>query len=240
MGKRILVVEDEPAIAETIVYALETEGFSPVWRATGREGLAELAGGGADLVILDVMLPDTGGFEVCREIRKRSAVPVIFLTARQSEVDRVVGLELGGDDYVTKPFSPRELAARVKAVLRRSRRSSAEAEKKEKVPARGGGGGKKAPPFEIDAERYAIAYFGRPLGLSRYEFRILRILVGRPGWVYTREKLMSLAWEDPAASTERTVDAHVKSIRAKLQAARRGPDPIVTHRGIGYSLREEW
>ncbi|HOX06274.1 MAG TPA: two-component system response regulator CreB [Planctomycetota bacterium] len=233
MAKRILVVEDEPAIAETITYALSTEGFEPVWKATGREGLAALAAGGADLVILDVMLPDLGGFEVCREIRRSSSVPVIFLTARGAEVDRVVGLELGADDYVPKPFSPRELTARVKAVLRRSEEASPPKTKSVRKAAR-------SAPFEVDAERCAIAYLGRTLALSRYEFKILRVLVERPGWVYSREKLMDMVWSDPGASMERTVDAHIKSIRAKLRAVRAEPDPIVTHRGLGYSLREDW
>ncbi len=233
MAKRILVIEDEPAIAENITYALATEGFEPVWRATGREGLAALTAGEVALVVLDVMLPDMDGFEVCREMRRTSSVPVIFLTARSSEVDRVVGLELGGDDYVPKPFSPRELTARVKAVLRRS-------EAAPKPAARPRSARAKAPPFEVDEERCAIAYRGTPLALSRYEFRILRILIARPGWVYSREKLMDLAWSDPGASMERTVDAHIKSLRAKLRAVRAEPDPIVTHRGLGYSMREEW
>ena len=235
MLKRILVIEDEPAIAETITYALSTEGFEPVWKATGREGLAAIAAGGVDLVVLDVMLPDLGGFDVCRELRKTSSVPVIFLTARSAEVDRVVGLELGADDYVSKPFSPRELVARVKAVLRRSEEAPPAKPKPKSVRKTA-----KAPPFEVDAERCAIAYLGRTLALSRYEFKILRILVERPGWVYSREKLMDLVWADPGASMERTVDAHIKSIRAKLRAVRAEPDPIVTHRGLGYSLREDW
>ena len=253
MAKRILVIEDEPAIADTITYALATEGFEPIWRATGREGLAALAGGAIDLVILDVMLPDMGGFEVCKQIRRSSSLPVIFLTARQAEVDRVVGLELGGDDYVVKPFSPRELAARVKAVLRRSRSPelrNAECGMRIGGPAAGKsairnpqshrGARRKGPPFLIDEQRYVISYCGEPLPLSRCEFKVLRILVERPGWVYTRGQLLDLAWEDPGTSMERTIDAHVKSIRAKLRAVRPSPDPIITHRGLGYSLREDW
>ena len=232
---RILVVEDEPAIAETITYALSTEGFEPVWRATGREALAALAAGDVNLIILDVMLPDLDGFAVCREIRKTSAVPIIFLTARGAEVDRVVGLELGADDYVPKPFSPRELAARVRAVLRRS--EEAPPTKPKPTPK---SAGRKAPPFEVDEERCTVAYVGTRLALSRYEYRILKILVERPGWVYSRDKLLSLVWTDPAASMERTIDAHIKSLRAKLRAVRAEPDPIVTHRGLGYSLREDW
>ncbi len=232
MTKRILVVEDEPAIADNVVYALETEGFEPIWKATGREGLEALSAGGFDLVILDVMLPDTDGFEVCRELRKNSNVPVIFLTARAEEVDRIVGLELGGDDYVTKPFSPRELAARVRAVLRRSGRGEAQSAEPPEGPA--------ATPFEVDEGRQVISYRGRRLDLSRYEYRVLRILVSRPGWVYSRDALMRMAWEDPTASMERTVDAHIKSLRAKLRDVDPDVEAIVTRRGAGYSLRENW
>jgi len=232
MAGKILLIEDEPGIADNVSYALATEGFEPVWRATGREGLAEIGKGGVQLVILDVMLPDMDGFAVCREIRRGSDLPVIFLTARADGTDRVVGLEIGGDDYVVKPFSPRELVARVKAVLRRS--------PGERRPAAKPAAGRKPPPFTIDEERLVISYFGKKLALSRYEFRILKVLVERPGWVYSREKLMSMCWEDPAASMERTVDAHVKSIRAKLHAVTPGREAINTHRGLGYSLAEDW
>ncbi len=224
--QQILVVEDEPLVADNIAYALGTEGFEPVCCATGREALKRLKGGRMALVILDVGLPDASGFELCKEIRKTSAVPVIFLTARADEVDRVVGLEIGADDYMTKPFSPRELTARVKVILRRC------AEK----PATASGGA--PPPFEVDAERFCIRYHGRLLALTRYEFKILEILIHAPGRVYSREKLMDLAWEEPEASMDRTVDAHIKSLRAKLRAVRPEEDPIVTHRGLGYSLKE--
>jgi two-component system catabolic regulation response regulator CreB len=239
VAQRILVVEDEPAIAENVTYALESEGFAPVWKPTGREALAELERGGYDLVILDIMLPDTSGFEVCRQLRRASDVPVIFLTARGGEVDRVAGLELGADDYMVKPFSPRELTARVRAVLRRGARA-AEAASGESAPEAPRAGRTPAPPFEIDEGRQAIAYRGRKLELSRYEYRILKILVGRPGWVYTREMLMELAWEDPAASAERTVDAHVKTLRGKLRAVDPEVEAILTRRGVGYALREDW
>jgi len=233
LRERILVVEDEPAIADNITYALSSEGFEAVWCGTGREGLAAAKSGGFALAILDVMLPDTSGFEVCREIRKSSHIPIIFLTARAEEVDRVVGLEIGGDDYVTKPFSPRELVARVRAVLRRSDRVKSPCDGGEPAPA-------AKTPFEIDDARHCASYCGQLLDLSRYEFRILRILVTRPGWVYSRDKLMRMAWEDPGTSMERTVDAHIKTLRAKLREVRPGIEAIVTHRGVGYSLREEW
>ncbi|HPO16182.1 MAG TPA: two-component system response regulator CreB [Candidatus Hydrogenedentes bacterium] len=227
MAQHILVAEDEPAIADTITYALRTEGFEVEWCATGEELLCLLARGPADLIVLDVGLPDCNGFELCKEIRKTSAIPIIFLTARTSEVDRVVGLEIGGDDYIAKPFSPRELAARVKAVLRRTPSGHGES-KTARVNS----------PFFIDKERMKIWYFGTPLDLSRYEFRILEVLMRRPGHVYSREQLMEMIWEAPESSMDRTVDTHIKTARAKLRAIKPEFDPIQTHRGIGYSLRE--
>ena len=229
MAERILVVEDEPAIADNITYALETEGFDAAWVSTGEDALLALRNKGADLIVLDVGLPDRNGFDLCREIRKTSAVPIIFLTARSDEIDRVVGLEIGGDDYVPKPFSPRELAARVKAVLRRT---VSKDDTRTTAPAN--------VPFEVDKQRMRIAYFGHALELSRYEFGILDVLVRRPGWVYSRDQLMEMVWEEPAASTDRTVDTHVKTIRAKLRAVKPDLDPIHTHRGVGYSLKESW
>ena len=231
MPSRILIVEDEPAIADTLVYALKTEGFAPEWRATGQEALAALAAGPFALVILDIGLPDLSGFEVCKQIRARSAVPVLFLTARQAEVDRVVGLEIGGDDYVVKPFSPREVTARVKAILRRS------------VTVQCNPLGYTAPEtvvkFTVDEERCLIRFQGVALALTRNEYRLLKTLVARPGRVYSRDELMTAAWDDPGASLDRTVDAHIKTLRAKLREVAPDADPIQTHRGLGYSLREE-
>ncbi len=228
---QILVVEDEPAIADTIVYALRTDGFEPVWRATAREALAVLAERPIALVVLDVGLPDANGFDVCRELRARGAWPVIFLTARSAEVDKVVGLELGADDYLAKPFSPRELTARVRAVLRR-------------VPAPVAPAATSAAPtgatvWVHDAARCRIAYRGVALELTRNEYRLLATLVAAPGRVFSRDQLMTAAWDDPGAALDRTVDAHVKQVRAKLRAVAPDADPIATHRGLGYSLREE-
>jgi two-component system catabolic regulation response regulator CreB len=220
-------VEDEPAIADTISYALTTEGFDAVWCPTAGQAKAALEKEGIDLVVLDVGLPDRNGFEFCKELRRTSAVPVIFLTARADEVDRVVGLEIGGDDYIVKPFSPRELTARVKAVLRRS--PSAESV---------GKADGVASPFSVDRNRMKIHYFGKPLDLSRYEFRLLEVLIGRPGWVFSRDQLMDRVWQEPEASMDRTVDTHIKTLRAKLREVKPRMDPIVTHRGLGYSLKE--
>ena len=229
MKPRILVVEDEPSILDNITYSLETEGFEPHGCATGGEARAALLRGPWALVVLDVGLPDVVGFDLCREIRRTSNLPIIFLTARASELDRVVGLELGGDDYMVKPFSPRELCARVKAVLRRIQSAPATAEK---ASAANGA-------FRIDEERAQIHFASVRLVLSGTEFRLLRALVAKPGRVFSRAQLMEIAWDDPGAALERTVDAHVKSIRAKLKEVRREADPIETHRGFGYSLRED-
>ncbi|PYQ55740.1 MAG: two-component system response regulator CreB [Acidobacteria bacterium] len=223
----ILVVEDEPAIADTIQYALESEGFRCLRLEVGAGVVEVLDRQPVALVVLDIGLPDVSGVEVCRRIRQRHDVPVIFLTARGGEVDRVVGLELGADDYVIKPFSPRELAARAKAVLRR---------------ARSAGSASQSPPsgtaFKLDEERRQITYFGRPLELSRYEYKLLAVLLKRPGRVYSRDELLELVWDAPEASLDRTVDAHVKNLRAKLRDIRPDADPIATHRGMGYSLKE--
>jgi len=225
---RVLIVEDEPAILDNIQYALESEGFETIRLSEGLPVLPLLARERIDLILLDVGLPDVNGIDLCREIRKAHGIPVIFLTARTSEIDRVVGLEIGGDDYVSKPFSPRELSARVKAVLRRSAGTAPAA---------------PSPPahsaFGVDESRHRISYFGRVLELSRYEYDILETFVRRPGHVFSRDQLMQLVWEEPGTSLERSVDAHVKNLRAKLKAVRPDLDPIETHRGIGYSLKEE-
>ena len=225
MSGTILIIEDEPAIADNIVYALELDGFNGIWCATGGEGMRVLRNRDIALVVLDVGLPDTNGFELCKEIRSFSPVPVIFLTARADEVDRVVGLEIGGDDYMVKPFSPRELAARVKAVLRRTSGSGCQ---HDETPA----------ALQLDTARMRITFMGRVLGLSRTEFNILAELMAHPGWVRSREQLMHAAWDDPGASSERTVDAHVKSLRAKFRQVCPEKEVVVTHRGVGYSLSE--
>jgi two-component system catabolic regulation response regulator CreB len=225
MKERILVFEDEPAIAENLLYALETEGFAARRAATAQEGLALLARERFDLVVLDVGLPDMSGFDVCRTIRATSTIPIFFLTARSEEVDRIVGLEIGGDDYIVKPFSPREVTARVKALFRRLAAPPPAAAS----PAHRG-------PFAIDEPKRRILFRGRDLDLSRYEFGLLKVLVERPGVVFSRAQLMQQVWEDPDMSLERTVDSHVKAIRAKIRAFDAARDWIETHRGFGYSL----
>jgi two-component system catabolic regulation response regulator CreB len=229
---RILVIEDEPAIADTIVYALRTEGFAPEWCATAGAGLTALSERGAALVILDVGLPDGNGFELCKAIRAKDSVPILFLTARNGEIDRIVGLEIGGDDYVTKPFSPREVTARVKAILRRGpvKPPNGVAPSKDETPCNEAG-------LAIDEDRCEARYHGTRLELTRYEYRLLKTLLARPGKVFSRDELMTQAWEDPGASLDRTVDAHIKTLRGKLRAVTPASDPIQTHRGLGYSLR---
>jgi two-component system catabolic regulation response regulator CreB len=227
--KSVLIVEDEAAIANLIHDTLKLEGFSCTICATAAETRTVLQQNEFDLIILDIGLPDGNGFDLCKEIRKYSDIPIVFLTGRGEEIDRVLGLEIGGDEYITKPFSPRELVARIKAIERRIPAS-------DRKHAQNWG---KNNSFQIDIQRQAIRYFDVELKLSRYEYLILKILISHPGWIFSREKLMSLAWQDPQASDIRTVDAHIKSIRAKLKAVKPGVDPIVTKRGVGYSLQEE-
>ena len=220
MSGDILVIEDESAIADTIAYALKTEGFTPHWCELGCEALERLRRESFRLVILDVGLPDLSGFEVCRRLRTFSEIPIIFLTARSEEVDRIVGLEIGGDDYMAKPFSPRELVARVRVILRRSERGEA--------PASTG--------FELDELRHRIRFCGRDLDLTRYEYTLLKFLMESPERVFTRVQLMEQVWAGAEESGDRTVDTHVKTLRAKLRAVNAELDPIQTHRGLGYSL----
>lgn len=229
MAHTILVIEDEPAIADNITYALKTEGFEYIWCTTGAEGLESHASNQVDLIILDVGLPDTNGFELCKEIRKTSSVPIIFLTARSDEIDRVVGLEIGGDDYMVKPFSPRELTARIKAIIRRSSNGTCDTTQMQQI---------SSLPFAVDIQKMAICYHGSMLDLSRYEFKILQTLIEHPGRVFSREQLMQRAWDVPDVSLERTVDTHIKTIRSKLKAVKPDIDPIETRRGFGYALKE--
>lgn len=225
MATRILIVDDEPAIADTLAYALKTEGFGVECVGLGREALTAIRDNDFSLVVLDVGLPDLNGFDVCRELRRVSDIPVVFLTARSDEVDRIVGLELGADDYVPKPFSPREVVSRVRAILRRAR------------PAVAPSASPAAAPFVADQDGARISYFGTWLTLTRYEFRMLTIFLKHPGKVFSRSRLMDIVWNDAEETLERTVDAHVKTLRAKLRAIRPDDEPIETHRGIGYSIR---
>lgn len=224
---KILIIEDESSIADNISYALSAEGYEPLWSETGSDALAQLAAGGVGFIILDIGLPDMSGFDLMREIRARCPVPVLILTARMSEIDRVVGLELGADDYMIKPFSPRELVARIRAILRRT---------SQQAPHPGSARASSGSPFHVDEQQCSIMFHNSPLDLSRCEYRLLKALIDSPGRVFSRHQLMNKAWEDPDMSLERTVDTHIKTIRRKLKAVRPDTDPIVTHRGFGYSL----
>jgi len=253
---RILIAEDESGIADTLQYVLKSDGFTPVWCATAEEAIAQFAQEAPALAILDIGLPDLNGFELFKRLQALNQamggpeVPMVFLTARSDEIDRVVGLELGADDYIAKPFSPRELVARVRTILRRSARNSAGAPATaavanhgvpHQIPAQTPPESPQAPamPFSLDQERMQIRYYGRVLELSRYEYGLLRLLVQRPGRVFTRDELLELVWDDSSDSFDRTVDAHVKTLRAKLKAVAPDLDPIRTLRGTGYALNED-
>ncbi|MDH5654492.1 MAG: two-component system response regulator CreB [Spirochaetia bacterium] len=218
--KSILVVDDEKDISDTVKIALEKEGYSVQTADSASSAKEILSDQAVDLMVLDVGLPDMNGFDLLRQIRKTLNVPVIFLTARSDEIDRIVGFEMGADDYVLKPFSPRELAARVRAVLKRSAGSTDES------------------LFAVDSKKMQIRFSGKPLSLARYEYKILKLLAQRPGWIFSREKIMDMVWDTPEESYDRTVDTHIKNIRNKLKEIRPDLDPIVTHRGQGYSLKE--
>lgn len=222
MAQSILIIEDESAIADTLIYALKSEGYVPHHCVLGSEGLAQLRTGQYALAILDVGLPDISGFDVCRQARTFTDLPIIFLTARTEEIDRIVGLEIGADDYVAKPFSPREVVARVRARLRRA----------VATPSTG-------PAFEVDTAAARIRYSGQLLDLTRYEFLLLQALLDHPGRIHAREALMDRIWRDALDTSDRTVDTHIKTLRAKLKSVRDDFDPIVTHRGMGYSIQNE-
>jgi len=217
----ILIVEDEAAIADTLIFALQGDGHSTEWVTLGSAALEQQRQRPADLIILDIGLPDINGFETCRQLRRFSEVPVMFLSARDGEIDRVVGLEIGADDYVVKPFSPREVAARVRAILKRMTPRS----------------GPEAPetPFSIDSQRLQISYRGQSLTLTRHEFRLLQCLLEQPERVFSREQLLDATGVSAEAGYERNVDSHIKSLRAKLRTVQADAEPIQTHRGLGYS-----
>ena len=217
LTQKILLVEDEQAIADTLIYALGSEGFAVRHLLLGREALPAHRQSPFDLIILDIGLPDITGFETCKQLRRFSEVPVMFLSARDGEIDRVVGLEIGADDYVVKPFSPREVAARVKAILKRV------------------GPGVAPALFQVDLERMQIAYRGQPLSLTRHEFRLLQSLLEQPERVFSREQLLDAVGVPADAGYERNIDSHIKSLRSKLRGIAAQAEPIQTHRGLGYS-----
>ncbi|PRD35426.1 UNVERIFIED_CONTAM: creB [Trichonephila clavipes] len=218
----IWLVEDEASIADTLIYTLHTDGFVVEWFERGLPALDRFEVVTPDLVILDVGLPDINGFELYRRIMVKADIPLMFLTARSEEVDRIVGLEMGADDYVAKPFSPREVSARVRSILRRGEKGRAA------VPV--------SHAFLLDEARAMISYAGKRLQLTRYEYLLLKTLVAAPGRVFSRQQLMDQVWADSEDSLDRTVDTHIKTLRAKLREIDASTNPIQTHRGLGYSL----
>lgn len=235
MTHRILLLEDEQAIADTLLFALRREGFEVQHWQLAREALAAFAAQPPDLAILDVGVPDGNGFDVCRAIRKTSELPIVFLTARSEEIDRILGLELGADDYVSKPFSPREVCARVKAILRRSAgHATATATATAITPATPTDSA--VPVLQLDEAVQRIRCGDRWLALTRYEYRLLATLLKRPQRIFSRGELMELVWHDAPDTADRTVDAHIKLLRAKLREAGTRAELIQTHRHMGYSL----
>ena len=224
---RVLVVEDEESFSDALSYMLRREGFDAVVASTGPDALAEFDRGGADIVLLDLMLPGLPGTEVCRQLRARSGVPIIMLTAKDGEIDKVVGLELGADDYVTKPYSARELVARIRAVLRR-RGESTETGSTEAVL--------EAGPVRMDVERHVVAMDGEPVGLPLKEFDLLEFLLRNTGRVLTRAQLIDRVWGSDYVGDTKTLDVHVKRLRAKLEPDPANPRYLLTVRGLGYKF----
>ncbi|MEJ5913986.1 response regulator transcription factor [Pseudokineococcus sp. 1T1Z-3] len=224
---RILIVEDEESLSDPLAYALGREGYEVAVAADGPSALAEFDSGGADLVLLDLMLPGLPGTEVCRQLRTRSTVPVIMVSAKDSEVDVVVGLELGADDYVTKPYSSRELLARIRAVLRRRGGEPEDS---------GEDDGLVAGPVRMDVERHVVTRDGSPISLPLKEFELLEVLMRNAGRVLTRGQLIDRVWGADYVGDTKTLDVHVKRLRAKIEDDPASPERLVTVRGLGYKL----
>jgi len=224
---RVLVVEDEESFSEPLSYMLRREGFEVDVAATGPDALEQFDRRGTDVVLLDLMLPGLSGTEVCRTLRTRSAVPIIMLTARDSEIDKVVGLELGADDYVTKPYSARELIARIRAVLRRG---------SDNDDSGIGDGILEAGPVRMDVERHVVSVNGEPITLPLKEFDLLEYLMRNSGRVLTRGQLIDRVWGADYVGDTKTLDVHVKRLRSKIEADPANPVHLVTVRGLGYKL----
>ena len=222
---RVLVVEDEESFSDALSYMLRREGFDAVVAESGPQALAEFDRAGADIVLLDLMLPGLPGTEVCRALRARSSVPIIMLTAKDSEIDKVVGLELGADDYVTKPYSARELVARIRAVLRRHGDGETPAE-----------GVLEAGPVRMDVERHTVSVDGQTVALPLKEFDLLEFLLRNAGRVLTRAQLIDRVWGADYVGDTKTLDVHVKRLRAKLEPDPATPKYLLTVRGLGYKL----
>ena len=217
---RILVVEDEPKLAALVGDYLQASGYTWHWVADGREAIPAVRAQQPDLVLLDLMLPGRDGLDICRELRSFSDVPVVMLTAKVEEIDRLLGLELGADDYICKPFSPREVVARIKAILRRARVSAESSQ----------------TALNIDDAAHRATFNGNVLDLTPVEFRLLKTFAAAPGRVFSRDRLLDNLYLDHRVVTDRTVDSHIKNLRRKLQQAAPGQDPIRSIYGVGYKL----
>ena len=226
----ILLVDDEEAVRKVLTFPLERDGYNVVQAADGEEALARFGDQPVDLVVLDIMLPKLDGLEVCKQLRARSSVPIIMLTARDDELDKVVGLELGADDYITKPFSIREFRSRVRALLRRARAPRQDPELREEQLAAGG--------LALDAGRRTVSSNGAPVQLTYVEFEILRTLMGHPGRVYSRRMLLEVLWGSSDFRDPRTIDVHVRHLREKLEPDSSRPEYILTVRSVGYRFRD--
>ena len=222
---KILLIEDEAGIAEALEYQLQREGYQVDHVVDGREGLNRFEVAGADLILLDLMLPGMSGEDVCKELRRTSQVPVIMLTAKDTEIDKVLGLEIGADDYVTKPFSTRELLARIKALLRRASTEGASSE----GVLEGGG-------VRLDPDRHEVTVGDEPVQLARKEFELLELLMEHPGRVLARETLIDRIWGSDYFGDTRTLDVHVKRLRSKIESDPHEPAHLLTVRGLGYKF----
>ncbi len=226
---RILLVDDEQAVQTLLTYPLRKDGYEVVPATTGREALERFRDGEFDLVVLDVMLPQVDGFDVCRQIRARSTVPIIMLTAKTEEIDKVLGLELGADDYITKPFSVREFRSRVKAVLRRAALAAPDDQFEEPI---------RAGDIVIDFERRQVTVRDEPVRLTYVEFEVLAALARNPGRVFSRTMLLERVWGDSSYRDPRTIDVHIRHLREKLEAEPKHPELILTVRGVGYRFQD--
>jgi len=227
MTHSILVVDDDPHIRDVVRFAFEKAGLTISTAQDGKEALRQFDRNVHELVVLDIGMPEMDGLEVCRQIRKTSDTPILFLSARDEEIDRILGLEIGGDDYVTKPFSPRELVARVNAILRRARPVASTAEPGSKTMGHGG--------LLLDADARSVAFAGAAISLTALEFAILRTLLARPTFVFTRELILDAAYAGNIHVADRTIDSHIRNIRAKLGAAG-CESAIETVHGVGFKL----
>jgi two-component system response regulator RegX3 len=228
-SSRILVVDDEPSVRESVGYALEQEGFDVTLAADGEEAEERLGDDNFDLLVIDIMMPGKSGLDICREVRAQSPVPIILLTAKDAEVDKVVGLEVGADDYVTKPFSVRELLGRIRAQLRRRELDrSAGAE----------GTAIEAGPVSIDLARHLVSVRGEPINLTRSEFQVLRLLAENPGQVFSRQEIMEELWQTEFRGDVRACDVHISNLRQKVERDPQNPELVLTVRRVGYRFAE--